>query len=177
MRPDPATQRGGKGRHAPQNDVAPGDRLSWWNPRFDLGRLQDEIEAVQRAVRHVDFHIRREIVVDVDLHLAVDVTHHAENSRVVMMIVRERLAADEDQRLVTRHRKMEFVEVNQVAEGVFEANDLIWMTGRARLEALEDEAIAWTTVNQDVPAPASDLRIVAARWLYDFVGPLRDSEV
>jgi hypothetical protein len=58
MRPDPATQRGGKGRHAPQNDVAPGDRLSWWNPRFDLAPHASgdrDVLAGHRCARGVGF--------------------------------------------------------------------------------------------------------------------------
>ena len=130
-----------------------------------------------RCPVHHDLELVREVVVDVDLYETMGIAHHAEHRMMCVVVVGEGLPADEDQRMVAGHEGAQVVEVNQVAEGVFEANDLIWMTGRARLEALEDEIIAWTAANEDVIAPASDLRIVAARWLYDFVGPLSDNEI
>ena len=131
----------------------------------------------RRSPVHHDLELVREMVVDVDLNETLGIPHHAEYRMMLVMVVGKGLATDEDQRLVTRHGKSEVVEVNQVAEAVLESDDLVWMAGRARLEALEDEIIAWTAANEDVTAPASDLRIVAARWLYDFVGPLSDNEI
>ena len=110
----------------------------------------------RRSPVHHDLELVREMVVDVDLNETLGIPHHAEYRMMRVVVVGEGLAADEDQRLVTRHRKMEFVEVNQVVQGVFETDDLVWMAGRARLEALEDEIIAWTAANEDVAAPASD---------------------
>ena len=88
---------------------------------------------------HHDLELVREMVVDVDLNETLGIPHHAEYRMMLVMVVGKGLATDEDQRLVARHRKMEFVEVNQVVQGVFETDDLVWMAGRARLEALEDE--------------------------------------
>ena len=130
-----------------------------------------------RCPVHHDLELVREVVVDVDLYETMGIAHHAEHRMMRVVVVGKGLAADEDQWLVAGQEGAQVVEVNQVAEGVFEANDLIWMTGRARLEALEDEAIAWTTANQDVPAPPSDLGVVAARRLNGFLGPFGDNDV
>ena len=123
-----------------------------------------------RCPVHHDLELVREMVVDVDLHEAVGIAD-AEHRMVCVVVMGEGLPADEDQRLVARHEVTQVVEVDQVMQGVSETNDLVGMAGKARLEALEDEIIAWTAANEDVAAPASDLGIVAARWLYDFVGP------
>ena len=130
-----------------------------------------------RCPVHHDLELVREVVVDVDLYETMGIAHHAEHRMMRVVVVGKRLPADEDQRLVARHEVTQVVQVDQVMQGVSETDDLLGMAGKAHLEALEDEVIAWTGANEDVAAPASDLGIVAARWLNGFAGPFADNDV